>query len=81
MKTHVISLLLVPALLAPALAFAGHDSSDAHVLAVQKAVDAKVKAKKELAKTQAEAAQKGQPIPAAPPEPVVKPARPAGAHP
>jgi hypothetical protein len=81
MKTHVISLLLVPALLAPGLAFAGHDSSDAHVLATQRATDAKIKAKKELAKAQAEVVQKGQPIPAAPPEPAVKPARPAGAHP
>jgi hypothetical protein len=81
MKNLAFSLLLVPALLAPALAFAGHDSSDAHVLATQRAMDAKIKAKKELAKSQAEAAQKGQPIPAAPPEPAVKPARPAGAHP
>jgi hypothetical protein len=81
MKMHVISLLLVPALLAPALVFAGHDSSDAHVLATQRATDAKIKAKKELAKAQAEVVQKGQPIPAAPPEPAVKPARPAGAHP
>jgi hypothetical protein len=56
MKTPFISLLLVPALLAPAVAFAGHDPSDAYVQAVQRATDAKIKAKKELANAQAEAA-------------------------
>jgi hypothetical protein len=81
MKSRAISLLIVPALLTPAFAFAGHDPSDPQVQVVQRAMDAKIKAKKELAKAQAEAAQKGQPIPAAPPEAMAKATRPAGSHP
>ena len=54
MKTLPFLPLLVPALLTRCLAFAGRDVVD--MQPVQHAVDAKIKAKKELANAQSEAA-------------------------